>query len=79
MPCRAPQSSASPCQTVARVWRVSVCGMVLTLGLVAGRGENTESEEAAWRPLPLMQNHDPGDVVWFKEVSVRPLPDSSVK
>jgi len=28
--------------------------MVLTLGLVAGRGENTESEEAAWRPLPLI-------------------------
>lgn len=26
-----------------------------------------------------LQNHDPGDVVWFKEVSVRPLPDSSSK
>ena len=24
-----------------------------------------------------LQNHDPGDVVWFKEVSVRPLPNSS--
>jgi hypothetical protein len=23
-----------------------------------------------------LQNHDPGDVVWFKEVSVRPLPSS---
>lgn len=23
-----------------------------------------------------LQNHDPGDVVWFKEVSVRPLPES---
>ena len=23
-----------------------------------------------------LQNHDPGDVIWFKEVSVRPLPDS---
>jgi hypothetical protein len=22
-----------------------------------------------------LQNHDPGDVVWFREVSVRPLPD----
>jgi len=22
-----------------------------------------------------LQNHDPGDVVWFKEVSVRPLPE----
>ena len=21
-----------------------------------------------------LQNHDPGDVVWFREVSVRPLP-----
>ena len=21
-----------------------------------------------------LQNHDPGEVVWFKEVSVRPLP-----
>ena len=21
-----------------------------------------------------LQNHDPGDIVWFKEVSVRPLP-----
>jgi hypothetical protein len=21
-----------------------------------------------------LQNHDPGDVVWFKELSVRPLP-----
>lgn len=26
-----------------------------------------------------LQNHDPGDVVWFKEISVRPLPDSSAK
>jgi len=24
-----------------------------------------------------LQNHDPGDVVWFKEVSVRPLPGAS--
>jgi hypothetical protein len=23
-----------------------------------------------------LQNHDPGDVVWFKEVSVRPLPSA---
>lgn len=23
-----------------------------------------------------LQNHDPGDVVWFKEVSVRPLASS---
>ena len=26
-----------------------------------------------------LQNHDPGDVVWFKEVSVRPLPKAGVK
>jgi hypothetical protein len=26
-----------------------------------------------------LQNHDPGDVVWFKEVSVRPLPPLGVK
>ena len=26
-----------------------------------------------------LQNHDPGDVVWFKEVSVRPLPDGAVE
>lgn len=26
-----------------------------------------------------LQNHDPGDVVWFKEVSVRPLPASVAK
>jgi len=26
-----------------------------------------------------LQNHDPGDVVWFKEVSVRPLPSSRAK
>jgi hypothetical protein len=26
-----------------------------------------------------LQNHDPGDVVWFKEVSVRPLPSTGVK
>lgn len=26
-----------------------------------------------------LQNHDPGDVVWFKEVSVRPLPASGAK
>ncbi len=26
-----------------------------------------------------LQNHDPGDVVWFKEVSVRPLPSGSAK
>jgi hypothetical protein len=26
-----------------------------------------------------LQNHDPGDIVWFKEVSVRPLPSSGVK
>lgn len=25
-----------------------------------------------------LQNHDPGDVVWFKEVSVRPLPAAGV-
>lgn len=24
-----------------------------------------------------LQNHDPGDVVWFKEISVRPLPEPS--
>ena len=24
-----------------------------------------------------LQNHDPGDVVWFKEVSVRPLPSAN--
>jgi len=26
-----------------------------------------------------LQNHDPGDIVWFKEVSVRPLRDSEAK
>ena len=26
-----------------------------------------------------LQNHDPGDVVWFKEVSVRALPSASAK
>jgi hypothetical protein len=26
-----------------------------------------------------LQNHDPGDVVWFKEVSVRPLPSADTK
>jgi hypothetical protein len=26
-----------------------------------------------------LQNHDPGDVVWFREISVRPLPDSPAK
>ena len=26
-----------------------------------------------------LQNHDPGDIVWFKEVSVRPLPASRAK
>jgi 3-keto-disaccharide hydrolase len=26
-----------------------------------------------------LQNHDPGDIVWFKEVSVRPLPPSGAK
>ena len=26
-----------------------------------------------------LQNHDPGDVVWFKEVSVRPAPAGGVK
>jgi len=26
-----------------------------------------------------LQNHDPGDVVWFKEVSVRPVPAGSAK
>ena len=26
-----------------------------------------------------LQNHDPGDVVWFKEVSVRPLPTGGAK
>jgi len=24
-----------------------------------------------------LQNHDPGDVVWFREISVRPLPETS--
>ncbi|MCC6227560.1 MAG: DUF1080 domain-containing protein [Microthrixaceae bacterium] len=26
-----------------------------------------------------LQNHDPGDVVWFREVSVRPLPPSAAR
>ena len=26
-----------------------------------------------------LQNHDPGDVVWFKEISVRPLTDASAR
>ena len=26
-----------------------------------------------------LQNHDPGDIVWFKEVSVRPLPAGAAK
>lgn len=26
-----------------------------------------------------LQNHDPGDVVWFKEVSVRPVPSAGAK
>ena len=26
-----------------------------------------------------LQNHDPGDVVWFKEVSVRPLSPARAK
>jgi hypothetical protein len=26
-----------------------------------------------------LQNHDPGDVVWFKEISVRPLPSNGAK
>lgn len=26
-----------------------------------------------------LQNHDPGDVVWFKEISVRPLPETGAK
>jgi hypothetical protein len=26
-----------------------------------------------------LQNHDPGDVVWFREVSVRPLPTGTAK
>jgi len=26
-----------------------------------------------------LQNHDPGDVVWFKEVSVRSLPSAGAK
>ena len=24
-----------------------------------------------------LQNHDPGEIVWFKEVAVRPLPDAA--
>ena len=26
-----------------------------------------------------LQNHDPGDMVWFKEVSVRPLSANTIK
>ena len=26
-----------------------------------------------------LQNHDPGEVVWFKEVSVRPLPSADAR
>jgi hypothetical protein len=26
-----------------------------------------------------LQNHDPGDIVWFKEVSVRKLPPADAK
>jgi len=31
----------------------------------------TKRPEIGWFGL---QNHDPGDVVWFREISVRPLP-----
>ena len=36
----------------------------------------TEPKREPKRPNPGyigLQNHDPGDVVWFKEVSIRPL------
>jgi hypothetical protein len=39
----------------------------------------TEPKRDAARPevgYIGLQNHDPGDVVYFKEVSVRPLPDT---
>jgi hypothetical protein len=26
-----------------------------------------------------LQNHDPGDIVWFKEIGVRPLPSGGAK
>jgi hypothetical protein len=26
-----------------------------------------------------LQNHDPGDVVWFRDISVRPLPVAAGK
>ncbi|MCX8036497.1 MAG: DUF1080 domain-containing protein [Candidatus Sumerlaeia bacterium] len=40
----------------------------------------TEPKREPKRPIVGyigLQNHDPGDVVWFKEVSVRPLPQKN--
>ncbi len=41
-------------------------------GFVVDEGKREPKRpETGWLGL---QNHDPGDVVWFREVSVRPLP-----
>ena len=47
---------------------------------ISGRRADKRYLALVWgHPRPAtgyigLQNHDPGDVVWFKEISVRPLP-----
>ena len=46
--------------------------------------ESAEREAGPWFAVHQgyevqMQNHDPGDVVWPKELSVHPLPESGAR
>lgn len=50
-----------------------------TSGNLPPRKQWHEPKREPMRPVAGyigLQNHDPGDVVWFKEVSVRPLPEN---
>ncbi|HMJ88977.1 MAG TPA: DUF1080 domain-containing protein [Candidatus Acidoferrum sp.] len=57
-----------------------VSNLDLASGKLPTRKEWHEPKREPKRPeagYMGLQNHDPGDIVWFKEVSVRPLPSSA--
>ena len=76
-------NQCSPSHGVSKSVRLSMiaCGVAISCSFAVARGAETKTNPA-WRSLPLITDgwvDDPGDIVWFKEVSVRPLPDSGTK
>ncbi len=52
-------------------------GAIYSLAPASGVSKKAPGE---WQTMIItllgLQNHDPGELVWFKEVNVRPLPPS---